>query len=107
MNKLFGNMGNMMKQAQYLQTQMKKAQEELAEKTLEVSSGGGMVTITINGRQEILSIRIDPEVIKQPDLDMLQDLIVAAANEALRQSQEMMKSEMGKLTGGFNIPGLF
>ncbi|HBQ21373.1 MAG: nucleoid-associated protein, YbaB/EbfC family [Deltaproteobacteria bacterium GWA2_38_16] len=107
MNKLFGGMGGMLKQAQEFQTKMKKIQEELADKTIEASSGGGMVTVKANGRQEILSVTIDPEVLKQNDKDMLQDLIVAATNEALKQSQDLMQSEIGKLTGGFNIPGLF
>src|SRR3989338_2748624 len=107
MNKLFGGMGGMLKQAQEFQTKLKKIQEELADKTIEASSGGGMVTVKANGRQEILSVTIDPEVLKQNDKDMLQDLIVAATNEALKQSQDLMQSEIGKLTGGFNIPGLF
>ena len=108
MNKLFGGgMGNMLKQAQQLQSKMKKMQEEMSEKTLDVSSGGGMVSIKINGKQQILSITIDPEVLKQNDIEMLQDLVAAAVNEAIRQSQELMQSEMGKLTGGLNMPGLF
>ena len=107
MNKLFGGMGNVLKQAQEFQTKMKKVQEEIGEKTLEVSSGGGMITIKINGKQQILSVRIDPDILKQNDIDMLQDLIVAATNEAIKQSQELMQAELGKLTGGLHIPGLF
>lgn len=105
--KPFGGMTEMLKQAKDLQGKMQKLQTEMAEKTLEASSGGGMVKVKVNGRQEILSIHIDPEMTKQDDLEMLQDLIVAAVNEALRQSQEMMQSEIGKLTGGMNLPGLF
>ena len=99
-------MGNMMKQAQQLQAKMMKMQEELAERTVESSVGGGMVKVVANGRQQIVSIQIDPEVIDPEDPDMLQDLILSAINDALAQSQQMVSSEMGKLTGGFNIPGL-
>jgi len=80
-------------------------QEEMAGKTVEASSGGGMVTIAMNGKQEVLSIRIDPEVVNKEDIGMLQDLIVAAINEAIRKSQEMMTEEMKKVTGGLSIPG--
>jgi DNA-binding YbaB/EbfC family protein len=82
-------------------------QEEMANKTVEASAGGGMVTIVINGKQQVLSIRIDPEVVNREDVDMLQDLICAAVNEAIRKSQEMMTEEMKKITGGLSIPGLF
>jgi len=99
-------MGQMMKQAQKLQSQMMKLQEELAEKTVESSSGGGMVTVVANGRQQIVSIQIENEVVDPDDVDMLQDLILAAVNDALAKAQEMVSSEMGKLTGGLNIPGL-
>ena len=99
-------MGNMMKQAQKLQSQMMKLQEELAEKTVESSSGGGMVTVVANGRQQIVSIQIENEVVDPDDVDMLQDLVLAAVNDALAKAQEMVSSEMGKLTGGLNIPGL-
>jgi hypothetical protein len=105
--KSLGEMTEMLKQAKDLQGKMQKLQAEMAAKTLEASSGGGMVKVKVNGRQEILSVNIDPEMAKQDDLEMLQDLIVAAVNEALRQSQEMMQSEIGKLTGGMNFPGLF
>ena len=107
MSKLFGGMGNIMRQAQELQGRMKKIQDELAEKTVQASSGGGMVTVTANGKQEILDIQLDAELIKQNDMDMTKDLIVAATNEAIRKSQELVQGEMGKLTGGLNIPGLF
>lgn len=107
MSKLFGDMGNMLKQAQQLQIQMKKIQKEMAEKTIDISSGGGMVTVKVNGSQHILSLIIDPEILKQNDQEMLQDLIVAAVNEAITQSRDMMQSELGKLTGGLSLPGLF
>jgi DNA-binding YbaB/EbfC family protein len=99
-------MGNMMKQAQQLQSKMLKLQEELAKKTVEASSGGGMVKVVANGRHQILSIQIDKEVVDPDDLEMLQDLILAAVNDALLKSQEMVTGEMSKLTGGMNIPGL-
>ncbi|MBW2057499.1 MAG: YbaB/EbfC family nucleoid-associated protein [Deltaproteobacteria bacterium] len=100
-------MAGIMKQAQKLQAQLGRIQEEMAEKTTEASSGGGMVTVVINGKQEVLSVTIDPEVIDLEDVEMLQDLIVAAVNEAIRKSQEMVAEEMKKLTGGLSIPGLF
>ena len=99
-------MGNMMKQAQKLQSQMLKIQDELAAKTVEAASGGGMVKAVANGRQQILSIQIEKEVIDPEEVDMLQDLIIAAVNDALNKSQEMVSAEMSKLTGGLNIPGL-
>ncbi|MEJ2167600.1 MAG: YbaB/EbfC family nucleoid-associated protein [Desulfobacterales bacterium] len=99
-------MANMMKQAQKLQAQMLRLQEELAEKTVESSSGGGMVTVVANGRQQVVSIKIEREVVDPEDVEMLQDLIQAAVNDALAKAQEMVSSEMGKLTGGLNIPGL-
>jgi DNA-binding YbaB/EbfC family protein len=99
-------MGNMMKQAQKLQAKMAKLQEELGEKTVEATSGGGMVKVVANGKQQVVSINIEKEVVDPDDVDMLQDLITAAINDALAKSQEMVSSEMGKLTGGLNIPGL-
>jgi len=99
-------MGNMMKQAQQLQSKMVKLQEEMAEKTIEATSGGGMVKVVANGSQRIISIQIEKEVIDPEDSDMLQDLVIAAVNDALSKSQEMVSSEMSKLTGGLNIPGL-
>jgi DNA-binding YbaB/EbfC family protein len=99
-------MANMMKQAQQLQSKMLKLQEELAEKTVESSSGGGMVKVVANGRQQIVSIQIDAEVVDPDDIEMLQDLILAAVNDGLKKAQEMVSAEMGKLTGGLNIPGL-
>ncbi len=99
--------GNILKQAQQIHTQIAKLQEEMAGKTVETSSGGGMVQVVMNGKQEVLRIRIDPEVINKEDIEMLQDLIAAALNEAIRKSQEMMTEEMKKITGGLTIPGLF
>ena len=99
-------MSNLMKQAQKMQKQMMEIQEELADRTVEATVGGGMVTVVANGQQDILSIKIDPEVVDPNDVEMLQDLILAAVNEAHRKAQEMMNQEMGKLTGGLKIPGL-
>jgi DNA-binding YbaB/EbfC family protein len=100
------NMKNLMKQAQQLQTKMARMQEEMAQKTIEASAGGGMVKIVANGKQEIVSIHIEKEVVDPQDVEMLQDLILAAVNEALIQSQKMVSDEMSKLTGGMSIPGL-
>jgi DNA-binding YbaB/EbfC family protein len=100
------NLGSIMKQAQKIQTQIAKVQEELAQKTIEASAGGGMVTVVVNGKQEIVSIKFEPEVVDTNDVEMLQDLVVASVNEALRKSQEMVSEEMRKITGGLNIPGL-
>lgn len=99
-------MGNMMKQAQQLQSKMMKLQEELADRTVETSSGGGMVKVVSNGKQQIISLEIEKEVVDPEDVEMLQDLILAAINDALTKSQDMVSSEMSKLTGGLNIPGL-
>ena len=104
------NMGNLMKQAQQFQAKMAKLQEELGEKTIEASAGGGMVSVVANGRQEIISISIETEVIDPEDAEMLQDLILAAVNDALSRAKNMMNEEMGKLTQGLNlpnVPGLF
>jgi DNA-binding YbaB/EbfC family protein len=100
------NMANMMKQAQKLQSKMMKLQEEMAEKTVESTSGGGMVKVIANGRQQIVSVSIEKEVVDPEDVDMLQDLILAAVNDALAKAQEMVSAEMSKLTGGMNIPGM-
>ncbi len=100
-------LGNILKQAQQMHTKISQLQEEMATKAVEGSSGGGMVNIVMNGKQEILSIRIDPEVVNREDVEMLQDLITAAVNEAIRKSHEMMQEEMKKITGGLSIPGLF
>ena len=100
------NMSTMMKQAQKLQKKMLKTQAELALKTAEASSGGGMVKVVANGGQKIESIVLEKEVVDPEDIEMLQDLILAAVNDALNKAQEMVSAEMGKLTGGLNIPGL-
>ncbi len=99
-------MGNMMKQAQKLQAKMQRLQEEMAEKTVETTSGGGMVKVVASGKQQVLSIQIEKEVVDPDDVEMLEDLILAAVNDALLKSQEMVTQEMSKLTGGLNIPGL-
>jgi DNA-binding YbaB/EbfC family protein len=101
-----GGFGNMMKQAQKLQEQMMALQEEVGKKKVEATAGGGMVTVEANGKQEIVSIKIDPEVVSKEDVQMLEDLVLAACNEALRKSRELVTQEMGKLTGGLKIPGL-
>jgi len=95
-----------MKQAQKLQAKMLRLQEEMAAKTVETTSGGGMVKVVANGKQQIVTINIEKEVVDPDDVDMLQDLIRAAVNDALLKSQEMVSQEMSKLTGGLNIPGL-
>jgi len=100
------NMGGMMKQAQKLQKKMLKMQEELALKTVDVSAGGGMVKVVATGNQKIQSISLEKEVVDPEDVEMLEDLILAAVNDALNKSQEMVSGEMGKLTGGMNIPGM-
>ena len=99
-------MGNMMKQAQKLQSKMLRLQEEMGDKTVEATAGGGMVKAVANGRQQITSIEIEKEVVDPEDVEMLQDLVLAAVNDALVKSQEMVSQEMSKLTGGLNIPGL-
>lgn len=103
------NLGNMMKQAQELQKKLKKQQDELAGKEYQASSGGGMVTATVNGKSELLSITLDPEVVNKEDVGMLQDLIVAAVNQATTQAQEEQQGEMSAMMKGMgmNIPGLF
>lgn len=104
---MYKGMGNILKQAKVMQEKMADIQKELANKTIEFASGGGMVNVIINGRQEIISIRIDPSAVNPNDVEMLQDLIAAAVNGAIKRSQEMMTEEMGKVTAGLNIPGLF
>jgi hypothetical protein len=99
-------MGNMMKQAQKLQSKMLKLQDELAERTVETTAGGGMIKVVANGRQQVVSISIDKEVVDPEDVEMLQDLVLAAVNDALTKAQEMVSGEMSKFTGGFNLPGM-
>lgn len=102
-----GNMAGLLKQAQAMQAQMAKVQEQAASKTVTGTAGGGSVTVTANGAMEIVKIAINPEVISSGETDMVQDLILAATNDALRKAREMMANEMKTLTGGLNIPGLF
>jgi DNA-binding YbaB/EbfC family protein len=99
-------LGKMMKQAQKLQAEMVKLQEEMALKTVETAAGGGMVKVVADGKQQLVSIQIEKEVVDPDDVEMLQDLILAAVNDALTKSQEMVSGEMSKLTGGMNIPGM-
>lgn len=101
-----GNMNKMMKQVQKMQQDMMKMQEELAERNVESTAGGGAVKVIANGKNEIISIEIKPEAVDPEDVEMLQDLITAAVNEALRKAQDMVSQEMGKITGGLKIPGL-
>ncbi len=100
-------MGNLMKQAQKMQQQMLKMQEELATRTVSAAAGGGMVEATVNGQGELVGLRLEPEVVDPDDVEMLCDLVVAAVGEAQRRAQEMTQQEMAKLTGGMNIPGMF
>ena len=99
-----GNMNNMIRQAQKMQQDMLKAQEELETKTYEAGAGGGVVTATVSGKKELVSVTIDPEAVDPDDVEMLQDLIVAAVNEALRKASDDASSQMSKLTGGLNLP---
>jgi len=101
-----GGIGNMMKQVQVMQAKMEQMQAELEAEEVEGSSGGGMVTVVANGKQDILSITIDPEVVDKEDVEMLQDLIVAAINQARQKAQELQTERMASLTGGLSIPGL-
>ncbi len=100
-------LGNIMKQAQQMQAKMARVQQELEKKEIEATAGGGMVTARVNGKQELLSLQIEKDVVDPEDVEMLQDLVLAAVNEAIKQSQKMIQEEMGKVTGGMNIPGLF
>jgi len=107
---MFGNMGNMgnmagmMKKMQKLQGEMAKMQEELKKRTMEVSAGGGAVKVVINGDKQIQSLKIDPAAVDPEDIEMLEDLVAAAINEAIKKVDDMMAQEMGKLTGGLNLP---
>ncbi|MEW5767406.1 MAG: YbaB/EbfC family nucleoid-associated protein [bacterium] len=100
-------MKDIMKQVQKMQSKILQIQEELAARTATASAGGGMVTATVNGQKEVVEIKIDPEVINPDDVEMLEDLIQAAVNEAMTRVSEMVEDEMKKITGGLNIPGLF
>ena len=101
------NMQKMMKQMQKMQRDMEKMQAEAAEKTVEASAGGGAVTVTVSGNQEVKAVKINPDAVDLDDIEMLEDLIMAATNEALEKSKDMVAGELSKLTGGMNIPGLF
>lgn len=107
MRRNMGNMGGMMKQMQKMQREMAKTQENLKEETLEGTAGGGMVTVVINGHKEILDVQINEEVVDPEDVEMLQDLVVAATNDALKKVDELVNKKMSKFTQGMNIPGLF
>lgn len=100
-----GNMNNMMKQVQKMQKDMQRMQEEVEQRTVEASAGGGAITVVASGKKEIKSITIKPEVVDPDDVEMLQDLIIAAVNEAIRMADEMVSKEMSKITGGLNLPG--
>ena len=103
----FGDMGNIMRQAQAMQDQLARIQEQAASKIAEGSAGGGMVTVKANGAMEIVSIAINPEVLKSGEGDLLHDMVVAAANDALRKAKDLMAGEMKAVTGGMKMPGLF
>lgn len=102
-----GNMSGMMKKVQQMQKQIKKLQDELKQRTVEVTVGGGALTLVMNGEKNVESVHIDPKIIDPEDAEMLEDLIVAAVNEANKKVDDMMASEMGKITGGMHIPGMF
>ena len=102
-----GNMNNLMKQAQKLQKQMEEAQRELESKEFEASVGGGAVTVTVTGKKVLTKVSIKPEVVDEDDIEMLEDLVLTAVNEALKKADDETNASMGKLTGGLNIPGMF
>lgn len=102
-----GNMQGMMKQMQKMQKQMAKAQEELGEKRIEGTAGGGMVTVTVSGHKEVVEVKIKPEVVDPDDIEMLEDLVLAATNDALKKAEELTASTMGQFTKGLNLPGMF
>jgi len=102
-----GNMNSMIKQAQKMQEEMMRAQEELEEKTITASAGGGAVTVEVSGKKQLVSVKISPEAVDPDDVETLEDLILVAVNEGMRQIEELSENTMGKLTGGMSIPGLF
>lgn len=106
MAKGIGGMGNLLKQAQEMQTRMAKIQDELGQKTVEGSAGGGMVQVTVNGQLNLNAVKIDATVVNAEEKEMLEDLILAAVNDGMRKAREMAAAEMSKITGGFKIPGL-
>ncbi len=101
------NMNKLMKQAQQMQAKMQKMQKEMEDRTIEATAGGGVVKVVVNGKQELVDLKIDPEAVDPEDVEMLEDLILAAVNEGMRKMQEEVNNEMSKLTGGMNIPGMF
>lgn len=101
------NMNNMIRQAQKMQEDMATLQQELEEREYEVSAGGGVVTVKINGKREVLAINIEPEIVDPDDIETLSDILIAAVNEAIKKVDEVSESEMSKITGQMNIPGLF
>jgi len=107
MKGLPGGMHALMKQANQMQARMKKLQDELAQRTFEGTSGGGAITVQVNGDHKLLSVKINPDVIQAGDVEMLQDLIVTATNEAIKTAKDTSQKEMEKITGGLNMPGLF
>lgn len=100
-------LGNIMKQAQQMQAKIARVQKELETREVEASAGGGMVTARVNGKQQLLDLKIEKAVVDPEDVDMLQDLVLAAVNEGLKKSQEMVQQEMSKITGGMSLPGMF
>ncbi len=107
MIKKMGEWGNLLKQAKEIKAKLNQIQEELGKKKVEATAGGGMVTVVANGRQEILKIKIEQEIVNSRDIEMLEDLILSAVNEARRKGEEIAKEEMHKVAGPFNLPGLF
>ena len=101
-----GGMGNLLKQAQEMQARMAKIQEELSQKTVEGSAGGGMVQVTVNGQFNLVAVKIEPSVVNSSEKEMLEDLILAAVNDGMRKARDLVSTEMSKLTGGLKIPGL-
>jgi DNA-binding YbaB/EbfC family protein len=102
-----GDLGKLMKQAQEMQSKMARVQEDLAGREVEATSGGGMVTVRMNGKQDLLAIKINPEAVDPEDVEMLEDLLMAAMSEARRKAEELAQAEMAKVTGGMNVPGMF
>lgn len=102
-----GGMNSLVRQAQQMQSKITRVQEEIGNKTIEASTGGGVVTATVNGKQELLAITIDPEVVDPEDVELLQQMILGAVNQAMEEAGKMMNTEIEKITGGLNIPGLF
>ena len=102
-----GGMNNLVRQAQQMQSKISKVQEEVGKKTIEASTGGGVVTAKVNGKQELLEVSIDPEVLDPEDVELVEEMVVGAVNQAMEAAGEMMNEEIEKITGGLNIPGMF